>query len=493
MAQKNENPFAQSTLTQKIFTESNISQKIRTGLTGKKKPYDPYHLPSGSVSSWLVGMNNAVDIVAQACSCCWDKPVPADYDDRATYIAKRSKTGHTSIIEHSNFVVYLSVDNGYTDELLNVVSSTHYLYWRIIRRHDGSGWNCLVGGSLRGYTDILKEIDDFSNPILNALVGQLYSFSNSAFFEDICNAGVLDKERFRNANPNLDPDNYKMLTANPERIEFDLFDIVGIDNIERLYSNIYQLNEEFARDLTIFDLLKFATVTVMFKNMSRTCTHQLVRHRNAITQESQRYVDYSKAAFNSPAKFKPAKYDADHWYSVRFGPSAPLTMKLEQIGQAMCDIYGQLNNPTITGDEYALVKEDARAFLPSNVQCKRIYMTYTFKSLIKFLELREHSAAQAEIRMYATAFGEWFRSNAPIGYGLDSKEVSDKLSNTTRNNLWECFEGYDEEKSEPITDTENTEDIQVTDDDYVKFNNLDKTDDNEVPIQNPKVKDGSNV
>jgi thymidylate synthase ThyX len=51
--------------------------------------------------------------------------------------------------------------------------------------------------------------------------------------------------------------------------------------------------------------------------------------------------------------------------------------------------------------EYSREKEDARAFLPSNVQCKRLYMTFTINSLNKFLELRTDPHAQTEIRSYA--------------------------------------------------------------------------------------------
>ena len=39
-------------------------------------------------------------------------------------------------------------------------------------------------------------------------------------------------------------------------------------------------------------------------------------------------------------------------------------------------------------------------------------MTFTYYSLIKFLQLREDSHAQAEIRGYATRIGQWFRQNA---------------------------------------------------------------------------------
>ena len=88
-----------------------------------------------------------------------------------------------------------------------------------------------------------------------------------------------------------------------------------------------------------------------------------------------------------------------------------MMLTLNEIGEAEASIYAQLNNPTITGADHALSKEDARAFLPSNIQCKKIYVTFTYKSLLKFLDLREDTAAQAEIRLYATTLGDIFRTN----------------------------------------------------------------------------------
>ena len=55
-----------------------------------------------------------------------------------------------------------------------------------------------------------------------------------------------------------------------------------------------------------------------------------------------------------------------------------------------------------------LKKEEARAFLPSNVNCGKLYMTFTVFSLLKFLELRTDPHAQYEIRQYAQTIKEKF-------------------------------------------------------------------------------------
>ena len=102
-------------------------------------------------------------------------------------------------------------------------------------------------------------------------------------------------------------------------------------------------------------------------------------------------------------------------------------MTLKEIGEAEINIYRDLTNKEKNPD--ALLKEDARAFLPSNVRCKKIFMTFTFNSFLKFLELRQDSAAQAEIRTYANAIRAWIddHSNSIFGH-----EDNDKNTDVTQ-------------------------------------------------------------
>ena len=53
-------------------------------------------------------------------------------------------------------------------------------------------------------------------------------------------------------------------------------------------------------------------------------------------------------------------------------------------------------------------KAGVRSFLPGNVKCRRLYMTFTYDHLLKFFELRCHPAAQAEIRSFAMSAQKGF-------------------------------------------------------------------------------------
>lgn len=443
------------------LANENAFVKIKRG-TKKNKPV----IESGNIKAELIGMNNAIPICAEACSCCWDKQTPDDYFGKAQYIAKRSIIGHTSVLEHSNYVLYLSVDNSYIEDLLTFLDWVNYLHTKVVKSTDGSKWHFIIGGSFRGFADLYREANDLNNPILKAITGNLYTYANSAAFVDICRLGLLDESMFRNIEPD---ENCCILTdENANDFETDLFKIIGVDSISKLYTNLYKVSEDVASLITTYDLIKFVTISILFKNMSRTCTHQLVRHRNGITQESQRYVDYSKSCFSNPANFEGNKYDKDHKYKIRFASSAPMHLTLDEIGKAMCDIYGMLHNPAIAGQEHSLMKQDARAFLPSNVQCKKIYMTFTYKNFFKFLNLREDPAAQAEIRTYAKALGDVFRENTKF----NTKEIMD-LYTQPRLLISDPFT-FDVDLGE------HEEVINITPDDYIKAVGLEGNDGEEV-------------
>ena len=104
-------------------------------------------------------------------------------------------------------------------------------------------------------------------------------------------------------------------------------------------------------------------------------------------------------------------------------------------------------------------------------------MTFTYSHLMKFLELRENEAAQAEIRKYANDLGLWFRDNT----SFSNKEDDDSFNKPrlVRDEL---------KLSKCITDAANIynpeldkaeEFVKITEEDYIKAAGLDKEDDTE--------------
>ena len=127
-------------------------------------------------------------------------------------------------------------------------------------------------------------------------------------------------------------------------------------------------------------LTDHGSATFLFEGISRSCTHQLVRHRLAsFSQESQRYVDLSKG------NWQPIVPDA-------VSANDEAMAELAEFWQIAEEKYAKLRGLGIR-------KEDARFLLPNAAET-RIVATMNFAEWSNFLWLRAvDTAAQWEIRL----------------------------------------------------------------------------------------------
>ncbi|MDR1016427.1 MAG: FAD-dependent thymidylate synthase [Coriobacteriales bacterium] len=142
-----------------------------------------------------------------------------------------------------------------------------------------------------------------------------------------------------------------------------------------------------------YSALEHASYTFSVEGVSRTLTHQLVRHRLAsYNQQSQRYVRFDAA----PEIIEPPTVTAD--------PRAHTIFE-----EAMTAAYrayaalAKLDIPT----------EDARYVLP-NACATKIVITMNIRELLHFFELRCCHRAQWEIQELATRMLELARPTAPF-------------------------------------------------------------------------------
>jgi len=322
--------------------------------------------------------NDNINIVADACKVCWGTKGYTTYSEKCEYIAKRIKTGHESVIEHSNMVIQMVFPAHEMESVLAFMSAAQYLNKKA--RVKGENIYLLVGGSIRGYKEAFRNMLDMTNVVLDTIRTQIYMNLDKCYFADFIQDGIMNDHSF-----GYYPDEETEVTGycNKVEVEDDRVTIVNVDNIDEAASKMYDV-------FTFDDLLDMMTVTIIFDKMSRIITQQLTRHRNGITQESGRYVDLREYGFNSPDKFKP-KYEADKTYFIeRFKEY----FTLKDLGDALMDIYEDLR-------EQGLDKEDARGYLPQNYASGKVYMTFTYRHLLKFLQLRTHKSAQPEIKQYA--------------------------------------------------------------------------------------------
>ena len=159
-------------------------------------------------------------------------------------------------------------------------------------------------------------------------------------------------------------------------------------------SNDVDLRRKFiARKIALGHLspVEHAVATFDISDISRSCSHQIVRHRLAsYSQESLRYVDMSREGVVVPESVaeKEAFYDA-------------LTVAK--------DAYNKLLS-------LGVKKEDARFILPIATKTSMV-VTMNFRSWLHFIEMRSSKHAQWEIRAVANEIHETLSIIAPSVFG----------------------------------------------------------------------------
>jgi len=133
------------------------------------------------------------------------------------------------------------------------------------------------------------------------------------------------------------------------------------------------------KHMSVFEHVSF---TFAIEGISRSCSHQLVRHRFfSFTQQSQRYVKLTNGnAFITP-------------------PSITVNAEAEQVyNEALRSIYNAYQKLL----DLKIPEEDARFLLPNATETK-IVATANARELIHFFSLRLANDAQWEIRQLAEA------------------------------------------------------------------------------------------
>jgi thymidylate synthase (FAD) len=144
-------------------------------------------------------------------------------------------------------------------------------------------------------------------------------------------------------------------------------------------------------------VLEHANYSLLLEGVSRSLTHELVRHRAgfAYSQLSQRYVDESEASFVVP----PAVAGDDALEATwRDQVEQAQTKYVELVGELMMR-YGWVADKV---HRRKMAREAARAVLPNATETK-IVVTGNARAWRTMLELRSSEGAELEIRRLAVA------------------------------------------------------------------------------------------
>ncbi len=167
-----------------------------------------------------------------------------------------------------------------------------------------------------------------------------------------------------------------------------------------------------SKDGSVFEHINYGFV---FTGVSRSLTHELVRHRAgfAYSQRSQRYVDESAGRFVAPpALADAAGEDAEAAFNTAIErASEGYAMLVEALETAIP--RDQFEYAT---DHRKAIRQAARAVLPNATETK-IFVTANVRAWRHFIEMRASAFADVEIRRLAIMVLEILQVEAPLLFG----------------------------------------------------------------------------
>jgi thymidylate synthase (FAD) len=154
-------------------------------------------------------------------------------------------------------------------------------------------------------------------------------------------------------------------------------------------------------------VLEHANYSLLVEGVSRSLTHELVRHRAgfAYSQLSQRYVDESNAAFVVPPAVAGDEALEKAWRDQIEGAQKTYVSLVEQLMER----YGWVPDRV---HRRKMAREAARAVLPNATETK-IVVTGNARAWRTMLELRSSEGAELEIRRFAVTTLRLLQSEAP--------------------------------------------------------------------------------
>src|SRR5689334_6753659 len=154
-------------------------------------------------------------------------------------------------------------------------------------------------------------------------------------------------------------------------------------------------------------VLEHANYSLLLEGISRSLTHELVRHRAgwAFSQLSQRYVDESEANFVVPPAMIGDAALEGAWREQMEGAQAAYVRLVETLMERYAWVPDKVHRRK-------MAREAARGVLPNSTETK-IVVTGNARAWRTMLELRSSEGAELEIRRLAVAVLRVLQEEAP--------------------------------------------------------------------------------
>ncbi len=154
-------------------------------------------------------------------------------------------------------------------------------------------------------------------------------------------------------------------------------------------------------------VLEHATYSLLLEGVSRSLTHELVRHRAgfAYSQLSQRYVDESTANFVMPPAIIGDEMLESSWREQMDAAQKSYVALVESLMQRYAWVGDKIHRRK-------MAREAARGVLPNSTETK-IVVTANARAWRTMLELRSSEGAEQEIRRCAVEILRILQVEAP--------------------------------------------------------------------------------
>jgi thymidylate synthase (FAD) len=167
-------------------------------------------------------------------------------------------------------------------------------------------------------------------------------------------------------------------------------------------------NDEYIRNLIEMgheSVLEHATWTFVLSGVSRSFSHQFVRHRVgfAFSQLSQQYHDETEASFVVPDALLGHQRAEEVWRA-----------SLQQARRAYAVVLEEIQAPTkpSTREQRRALRSAARSVLPNATETK-IVVTANARAIRHFLNVRGNIAGDPEMRKVSALLLQVMKSEAP--------------------------------------------------------------------------------
>lgn len=170
-----------------------------------------------------------------------------------------------------------------------------------------------------------------------------------------------------------------------------------------------------------FSVLEHSNITVLLEGVSRSLTHELIRHRHlSFSQLSQRYVDESECSFVIP----PAVIEDTEAFSIFYDDIKEVTSRYKRLSDRLFERNSKITDKTL---RRKVAREAARSLLPNSVETKLV-VTGNVRAWRGVLELRGSTHADREIRRLAVTILKQFKHiSESLFSGMEVYKAEDGL------------------------------------------------------------------